>query len=265
MKKFFAAIGFAMLSLVAVTPAFSQEEEMTDEELLSGFDYEPVQAESHANDYRVLGIGYTGNMFFGDADDFNAQVSKAFGLEEIEMPIYMNGFGFVIALAPTHNFSLGFNYSVGSKSVDKALDGELDGYTRYLNYSQSFTNIELNYAYVPFKSFAILAGVNFGLGHLGIKEYQNHDNVEYDEFFTQSDPNINSRNIDGNFYTVEPKLTLQYKLGANLMVQAAAGYNFAFSPTWELENKAEVKNVPDKLKPEGMKVMIGLSIGIFDF
>ncbi|MDD3125564.1 MAG: hypothetical protein PHV24_07075, partial [Candidatus Kapabacteria bacterium] len=161
MKKFFAAIGFAMLSLVAVTPAFSQEEEMTDEELLSGFDYEPVQAESHANDYRVLGIGYTGNMFFGDADDFNAQVSKAFGLEEIEMPIYMNGFGFMIALAPTHNFSLGFNYSVGSKSVDKALDGELDGYTRYLNYSQSFTNIELNYAYVPFKSFAILAGVNF--------------------------------------------------------------------------------------------------------
>jgi hypothetical protein len=258
------------MCFAGISSLYSQDVDTTgvadDQDLLSGFQVEPASHEhTQSNSYKALGIGYTGTLFFNKVDKLN-EMLKELELPDLSLPIYLHGFNSFLALEPTGGFSIGFNYSAGSKTVDKKLSGELADYTRYLSYRVGFTSVDLNFAFLPFKDFAILTGVSMAYSTLKIESYQTKSEYKFDNKFEKnSDPNRYFNSYDGTFYTAQPHLTLQYKLASNFLFKASGGYNFSFSPDWKLNRESKIKNMPTDIKPDGMSIDIGLSIGIFDF
>ena len=267
MKKILIIMGVFLFNLLIVPNIYSQEEQISDDDLLNGFDYEPVHSSTPSNAYKVLGIGYAGNMFFTKLEDFSKELQANFDFPELKTPIFMHRFGVYLALDPTKNFSIGYNYASGSKMVEKSLSGDLLGYTRNLDYSVTSHSAELDYAIVPIKDFAILIGSSIGYSRIGIEYNQVKGDYQYQaQLDPAADANTKYQRMDGSFFFAEPHLILQYKLASNFMFKASGGYSFAFSPTWRLNNSdSEIKNVPTSLKPEGMVMQVGLYVGIFDF
>ena len=267
MKTIFKMMSLIFLNLAMIPNIYAQVDTLSDDDLLNGFDYEPVHSSTPSNAYKVIGIGYSGNMFFTKLDDLNKELQANFELPELKTPIFMHRVGVYLALDPTKNFSIGYNYASGSKKVEKSLSGGLQGYTRYLDYSVTSHSAELDYAIVPFKDFAILIGSSIGYSKIGIEYSQVLGDYQYPTQFTPvGDANTKYQKMDGSFFFAEPHLVLQYKLASNFMFKASGGYSFAFSPNWKLNNSdAEIKNVPTSLKPEGVVAQVGLYVGIFDF
>lgn len=267
MKTIFMIMGAFVLNLSLITNIFAQVDTISDDDLLNGFDYEPVHSANPSNAYKVIGIGYAGNMFFTKLDDFSKELQTNFDFPELKTPIFMHRVGVYLALDPTKNFSIGYNYASGSKKVEKSLSGDLNGYTRFLDYSITSHSLELDYAIVPVKDFAILIGSSVGYSKIGIEYSQVQGEYQYPTQFTpDGDANSKYQKMDGSFFFAEPHLILQYKLASNFMFKASGGYSFAFSPTWRMNNSdSKIKNVPTTLKPEGFVAQVGLYVGIFDF
>lgn len=267
MKYFNKIMGILLLNLFMISVTKAQVDTLSDDDLLNGFDYEPVHSSTPSNAYKVLGIGYSGNMFFTKLEEFSKELQTNFEFPELKTPIFMHRVGVYLALDPTKNFSIGYNYASGSKKVEKSLNDNLQGYTRYLDYSVSSHSLELDYAIVPVKDFAVLIGSSIGYSKVGIEYSQVLGDYQYPTQFTPAgDANTKYQKMDGSFFFAEPHLILQYKLASNFMFKASGGYSFAFSPTWKLNNSdSEIKNVPTSLKPEGMVLQVGLYVGIFDF
>ncbi len=267
MKYFYFLAAMAVLNFGLLTDAFAQQDttSMNDDDLLKGFEYEQVHSDTPSKYYQVIGLGYTGTMFFNKVDDFNKILSTNFEMSELKMPLFMNGIGAYLALDPTKNFCLGFNYSSGYQKIEKALAGDLANYSRFMNYRVSFTNFELDYAIMPFRDFAILIGSSIGLSNIKIENFQGKTEYDFNQFLTNNDEKTKYQKIDGSFYYVEPHLAVEYKLSSYVMIKASGGYSFSFSPSWEINGESVVNNVPTTLKPEGMVVQAGIYLGIFDF
>lgn len=259
------------MSLLALNYSFAQTEEeqmMSDDELLSGFDYEPSNEEESSNTYNILGLGWRFGATFHENKEFSDYMQSQFQMDEIAMPVIMNGFSAKVALTPTRKFSFGVQYLTGSKKFEKAtLNAPLEDYSRILKYHTSNLNISVDYAIVPFKNFAILPGVGFGLTNIEINYSQIKPEYNYDDAFIAKDydPNTKLYKLNGNFFSVDPHLSIQYKLGNNFMLDLSGGYTFPFSPSWEFNNYAKLNGVPAELKPQGWNFSLGLYLGIFDF
>lgn len=272
MKYFNLIILAIALSFSLAYTSYSQDASDTlnisDDELLSGFDYEPAHSDDDNNSYNVLGIGWNFGAFFNENGNFSDYMQSQFGMGKIEMPIFMNGFAAKIALEPTKHFSFGIQYLTGSKKYEmKTLPDPLKDYSRYLKYNTSYLNLSIDYAFVPLKHFAILGGVGFGLSNLEINYSQIKSDYDYSKEFipTDNDPNTKMYKMNGSFFSVDPHISLQYVLSSNFMLNVTGSYAFPFSANWEYNNYAKMSGVPNELKPQGWTVSLGLYLGIFDF
>lgn len=276
--KYFSLILLALLiNFAQVQKSVSQdsfnlfaqnEEQISDDDLLAGFDYEPADEDMGRSSYNVLGLGWNIGAFFNENGNFSEFMQKQFGMGEISMPIFMNGASFKLALEATKNVSFSLQYLAGSKKYEqKLISDDLLGYSRYLKYGTSYFNIGVDYAFVPVKHFAILAGVGFGLSSLNIDFSQTKSEYEFDTEFTNelNDKNTKFYKLDGNFFSVDPHLSLQYVLTSNFIINVTGSYMIPFSPKWDYNNYAEMKNTSKELKPQGFLISLGLSFGIFDF
>jgi hypothetical protein len=239
-----------------------------DNDFLKSFEVEDVDTFAPKKFYKVLGFGYTGTFIMHKLGDFNTLIKdNNFNMPELKTPIYLSGFNANFSVEQTRNFNIGFSYSAGSKNVEKSLSSDINpmlkDYTRNINYKVSFTSIDLNYAIVPFESFAIMPGVSFGLSNLALKVYQSKSNYDFKRDL--KDSNSFNYSLDGSFYFAEPHVNLQYKLSQNFCFRAGAGYSFAFSPDWKYNNDGTLSNMPSGVKPEGLNINFGIYFGFFDF
>lgn len=271
MKFYKFILALLAISFLSLNYSFAQTDEeqiMSDDELLSGFDYEPTEEEDATRSYNILGLGWRFGATYHENKVLSDYMQSQFQMDEIAMPIIMNGFSAKVALTPTRKFSFGVQYLTGSKKYEKAtLNAPLQDYSRILKYYTSQLNLSVEYAIVPFKNFAILPGVGFGLTKLELNYSQIKSDYNYDEAFIAKDydPNTKLYKLDGNFFSVDPRLTLQYKLGNNFMLDLSGSYAIPFSPSWEFNNYSKLNGVPSELKPQGWNFSLGLYLGIFDF
>ncbi len=274
MKRLLYLLLICFSIIAALDTANAQEEQAptldtiitNDDEFLKSFEVENIDNTTPKKYYKVLGLGYAGTFIMHNLDDFNSFIGNSnFDMPELKTPIYLSGFNVNFSVEQTRNFNIGFSYSAGSKNVEKSLNSDplLKDYSRNINYRISFTNLDLNYAIVPFESFAIMPGVSFGLSNLQLQVYQSKS--EYDFVNELKDPNSYNYSLDGSFYFVEPHLNIQYKLSQNFCFKAGAGYSFAFSPDWKFNVDGTLSNMPSGIKPEGFNFNIGIYFGFFDF
>jgi len=258
MKKSFILI--ASMLLLSVGHILAQE---TDIEQFQ-FETEPTQSEK--SPYFTLGGGYTAAFQFLNLDEINS-LAKSYSLEEISNPMYQGGFEIFTGIFIVENLRLGFFTDGGSTS--SSFDS-LDLH-RELNYQISNMGIVADYAFVPFKSFAILGGVRIGMAKSNIDISQTSRDVNWTELDSNTNfDNFYSHKLSQNFLNIEPRLNLEYAVTNFLMFRLNASYNFSIkdpfgSSDWKYNSIGRILNVPDKLNQSGFKLQLGLFVGLMNY
>lgn len=255
--------------VLGLMPLFaSAQDEKLDE---YSFETSPLQ---EANDaYFTLGGAYSGNfllMKFDEANKYFNNILKNDPLkmnEEFEGNLYMHNLDFFIGTVVVPNLQVGVSISNGSKLIEKDFTQTEGNNTisatvaKEINVSRTALNLE--YGIIAFKHFAILPSVGIGWG-----SYSLETNVymkDYNWTDIQNTQNALSQKINQSFIYVNPQLSLEYAVWSFAALRVSAGYNANISNSWELNNKAELKGVPDKLNTDGVNFQVGLRIGLFNY
>lgn len=256
-KSFFLIASILLLSFVNI---FAQE---TDIEQFQ-FETEPTQTEK--SPYFTLGGGYTAAFQFLNLDELNT-LAKSYNLDNLTNPMYQGGFEVFTGIFIVPNLRLGFFTDGGSISSNF----DSSNMHREMNYQISNLGIIADYAYVPFKSFAILGGVRIGMAKSNIDISQTARDVNWTELPTTSSlENFYSHKLSQTFLNLEPRLNLEYAVTNFLMFRLNASYNFSIKDpfgreNWTYNSIGRVTNVPDNLNQSGFKFQLGLFVGLMNY
>ncbi|MFN3306648.1 MAG: hypothetical protein ACK42Z_05620, partial [Candidatus Kapaibacteriota bacterium] len=148
MKKFFSTLlVFTIVNFIVL----SQDDQ-------SNIQFEESNVQIEKPPYFGLGGGYVGNFLFLNLDEVNV-ISKSQGLENIKSPLYLSGAQGFTAIGLIPNLRVGFAGYSGFNKVEKQ---ETFSTTIGLKCEVTYAAFGIDYGFVPFKSLAILPGLNFG-------------------------------------------------------------------------------------------------------
>ncbi|OGU61039.1 MAG: hypothetical protein A2X64_10370 [Ignavibacteria bacterium GWF2_33_9] len=257
MRKFFFLVLAAIIFLPMVILSQDNQNELDDLD----FDTEELQQES--NSYFSVGAGYTYTYNLINLDDLNS-IGGRFGFGELKTPFFASGFEITTGAIIVKNLNVGFFSYSGSTSSTMKSDTSYGSF----NYEIANKGFGVDYAFVPYKAFAILPGFQFGFGSSQIilsKTGQEEDwgNLGEKEIYY-------NHQMTKNFWNLEPRLSLQYAVTNFLMFRAIASYAFSLdnplvSSNWEYNNNAKINNVPGSINHSGFKFQLGLFIGLMNF
>ncbi len=228
------------------------------------FETEPTQSEK--SPYFSLGGGYTAAFQFLNLDEINS-LAKSYGLAEVSKPMYQGGFEVFTGIFIVKNLRLGFFTDGGSSS--SALDSS--NFHRQLDYQISNIGIIADYAFVPFKSFAILSGLRIGMAKSTIDISQTARDVDWTELPSNTNfENFYSHKLSQNFLNIEPRLNLEYAVTNFLMFRLNASYNVSIKApfgrtNWTYNSIGRITDVPGKLNQSGFKFQVGLFVGLMNY
>ena len=257
MRKF---LFLAVLALISMPiSVFSQNEETELDDL--DFDTEELQQES--NSYFSVAAGYTYTYNMLNLDDLNL-LGARFGFGDLKTPFFTSGFEITTGAIIVKNMNVGFFSYNGNTSSEISTD---TSYAKF-NYEIENKGFTFDYAFVPFKSFAISPGFQFGFGNSQVSLSK----TQLVEDWTTLDENQNGYNhkMTKYYWNLEPRLSLQYAVTNFLMFRAMASYAFSMdnplvNTGWEYNSKATLNNVPSSINHSGFKFQLGLFIGLMNF
>ncbi len=244
---FFGGIFFVLLNF-----AFSQDN--------LNFQFEESELQEMKPQYFGLGGGYLGSFSFVKLDDIKGMVLND-GLDEIKSPIFLSGAEGFTAIGIIPNIRIGFFGYSGSKVTERTIGDSTKG----VSYELEYMGFAVDYGFILFKSFALLPGFNLGWSGINIERYLNRKEFDWNELNTNGSSNRYFFKIDGKFWFVEPKLSIEYAVTPFLMVRAALGYPVAISKDWKLNRNESLLNVPSSLNTTGLKVQLGIFVGLFNY
>jgi len=250
----------AIIMVMTVVSVFAQDERLDD----FTFDTEPIQRESIP--YFAVAGGAIVGFHFGNYDDLNAQLAAGgFGVEAFDGQLTLWGAQGFTGTVFVPNLRIGFFGMSGKKtqSVDIPNDGGTT--TQYVDYSISQSGLSLDYAWVPFKSFAILPGVSVGRGQLTVEAYKTATGVDWTGFSPNPTNLSNLQRLENGYWFVKPELYFEYALTNFLMFRASAAYNMTFGSSWKYNNESEIANMPDTFNANALQVQVGLFLGLFNY
>ncbi len=253
---------FLMLSLLLL--AFSQI--FAQDENIESFQFETEPTQTEKSPYFTLGGGYTAAFQFLNLDDLNA-LGKSYGLNDLKNPMYQSGLEVFTGIFIVKNVRLGFFTDGGS--ISSNLDSS--SLHRELSYQISNIGIIADYAYVPFKSFAILGGLRIGMAKSNIEISQTAKDVNWTELPTTTNfADFYTHQLTQNFLNIEPRLNLEYAVTNFLMFRLNASYSISIkdpfgSKDWKYNSIGRITNVPDKLNQSGFKFQFGLFVGLMNY
>ncbi len=257
MKKILYA---TVIMVMAVVSAFAQDERLDD----FTFDTEPIQRESIP--YFAVAGGAIVGFHFGNYDDLNAQLAKHFpDIAPFEGQLTLWGAQGFTGTVFVPNLRIGFFGMSGKKTqtAEVLLDGV--SRTQYVDYSIGQSGLILDYAWVPFKSFAFLPGVSVGRGQLTVETYHTASGLDWNEFRPTPTNQSNLQHLENGYWFVKPELYFEYALTNFLMFRASAAYNMTFGSEWKYNNESEIANMPDTFNANALQVQVGLFLGLFNY
>jgi hypothetical protein len=248
MKKITLAL---LLILFFTLGVFSQDEQ------IDNLQFEETPVIEQRPTYFAIGAGYVGNLLFMNLDDVNSLMTKI-DLPEYKGSVYTAGAHGFTGIGIIPNIRLGFFGIGGSNSVEKN-----DTMNFGSKLSVGTTGFSIDYGYVLFQHFSLLAGINAGWSSIELEIYRTDKSNSWG--------NINNnqsgyfKRVEGDFWFVQPNLYMEYAITPFLMARAAAGYSFSFAPSWTISSSSELTDVPETMNTSGLNLQFGICVGLFNF
>lgn len=214
--------------------------------------------------YFAVGGGYIGTFQMMNYDKINL-IAKEFGVSDFSGGLFCSGVGGIAPVLIVKNMRVTVGGYSGSmireaKRFDTALKTDL---TLNMSVKSSINSFGLDYAFQPFKGFAVLPGASFGWGSLSIERATTTGAVEYTTGTMQSGVQTLNK-ISAGYLFVQPNLHLEYAVTQFAMIRASVGYSLAFMGDWEMNGIAKVNNVPKELNANSLNVQFGVFVGLFN-
>ena len=267
MQKFILKKTIFVLSFLMVCNLFISNPLKAQDERLDDFTFESEEMEDPKQPYFALSIGVTGNLLFTNYDELNNKFIAPKNMELFEGPMFTLGFNVFTALSPfVNNVRLGISYNSGSKLTEMKTVEESIETNSTRNLSMQMTGIHFDYAFVPFKSFAILPGIGINLGNMKFEEFNKISSpVSWNDIKATENNQLNY-----SFMAVEPQVNLEYALTGFLMLRAGVSYIASFDNplstyAWTINGNNELKDVPSDINPKGLNVKLGIFLGLFNY
>ena len=226
------------------------------------FDTEPIQKEKVP--YFAFAGGVTSSFYFADFSALNEQLTKPghdFNVGKFDGQLTMIGGEGFTGLIYINNLRAGF-FSYGG---GKILENNNADYKRTVEYRAALYGLSLDYAYVPFRKFAVLPGVSFGRGALEVNTYQAKADASWNNYNPVGDTLNFQNQAETGFWFVKPSINLEYAIAEYLMFRVGASYNLQLGSSWTLNKNATLNNVPDKISASGMNIQLGIFVGLFNY
>jgi len=261
MKK---SITITLFLILMAIPIYSQDDQIDD------LNFEPTQLDESSIPYFGIAGGYTGTFFFPKFDDLNSHLkSMGFQLGEFETPMYLNGVQGFTAIGIIPNMRIGFFGVTGSKTQKANFNINGASVEQGLDYYVSLTGINIDYGFVPFKSLAILPGINLGWGGLTLESYQGVKDIDWTHFKSEVDTLSFMNRAKSTFSFIQPNLNIEFTLTSYFMIRGSVGYNYSFALTgdweWEMNKYSNLKNVPSGINANGLTAQLGIFLGLFNY
>ena len=216
--------------------------------------------------YFAVGGGFLGTFLFTNFDELNKSAT-AFGVGEFKSPIFLTGAQGFTAIGVIPNIRLGVLSVGGKATLQKVVDDpRLPPFsvklTRTMEYSTSLTGFTIDYAIQPFKHFAVIPGVMFGLGTVAVERSQTTSTRNFTDTLPSTDNYF--QRLDASITVLQPNLNIEYAITQFSMFRVNVGYMMSFLGDWKADRQTVVTGVPDKINSSGLTFQFGIFVGLFN-
>lgn len=254
----------ALLCLALAVPVVAQDDRLDE----LSFD-EGVSLKDEALPYFAIGIGPVVSFSFPNMDALSVR-SKELGLTEMKTPFIQAGVELFTAIGIVPNVRIGFSWITGSSSSEGRVAGGAGeaAVNRTMEYSVGSRMVIADYAWVPFRSFAVIPGVGFCWATQTISTYQADSSVSWNDLTNHTtlapSPTAFSELRRGALAIV-PRLNIEYAIAPWVGIRAQAAYTIQVSGgDWQLDRTTNIADVPDNIKTTAFSAQLGVFIGLFN-
>lgn len=245
----------ALSFIVNVLPLIAQQEEE-----------EPLPPPRRQTAAKVGGGGgFTPLFLFWDVDAFNNILPTSVQKFDKSPMILTGGQGFAYIML-VENLRIG-GMGAGGSSKTSAISG---GFRRDVEVAVNFGGVTIEYAIAIFERLDVVPGILLGGGTMGIT--MTRDNASFKEWgalWSEFDGTVAATNytrrLDGSFYVYQPSVQIEFALLRWVALRVGASYVGMVSPSWELDGKFDVANVPSSVSGKGWVIHTGIFAGTFLF
>lgn len=239
---------------------------LAQDDKLEEYKFETEDAQPETSSYFSVAGGYTVTFNMIKLDDLNNLATKTFYMPELKTPIITSGFEISTGAIIVKNLNVGyFNFtgnttsSMDTANLSRSFDYKIDG-----------SGFIIDYGFVPFKSFAVLPGLQVGFVKSTINISQSQKNVDWNKIGPNQLTDNYSHTFEKAFINLEPRVSVEYAVTNFLMFRANISYAMSMnnpfsSADWQYNNNAATLNVPDKINQSGLKFQLGLFVGLMNF
>jgi hypothetical protein len=255
----FKILNVVFVILFSFSFLYSQDDKMKDFQ----FQTEDVQTESTS--YFAIGVGYTATFHLLNMDDMNT-LANQFGVGNLKSTVYLNGIEISTGTVLIKNVNIGFFNQYGNISSS----GIVNSLNRNIDYAFQNTGFLIDYGIVPFKSFAILPGVQVGFAKSTINVSQTDKDINWNEIQPNQLANNYYYKLEKSFLDIEPKVSIQYAVTNFIALRLNASYSISMSnpfanSDWIFNDNVKVNNVPSQVNQSGVKFQLGVFVGLMNF
>ena len=269
-------ISIVVVSLLSANVIMAQDDEFEN----YAFDDDKAQK----TPYFALSVGGNAHFLFMDYNEINKKIGNSEIAKNLHFsgPIIGLGFDFFSAMSPlVNNARIGISYFSGkqTKEYDQHInilnphDNEV--YSLIMNHNRNLsvnnTSVHFDYAFVPFKSLAILPGIGLKWGSMTLEQYVTVLPRSWDTgAVLVAEPNLFNEKLEYSYVAIEPQISVEYAITGFLMLRAAGSYVLPFdnpfhSNVWTINGNNPYSDVPKSVKPQGFSATIGLYLGLFNY
>jgi hypothetical protein len=157
----------------------------------------------------------------------------------------------------------------GSKSASDPIKFDTNGISleRNMSYYAGYTGLTIDYAFVPFSSFAIVPGITLGYGSINFESIQTQKDFPWSDIKPYSSPHNYKYDISTSYWHLSPMLNFEYAPTILSLFRVSVGYSMSLGRDWYLNGNenAKVIDVPDKLNADGLTLQFGILLGLFNY
>jgi hypothetical protein len=255
MKKILITI---LTIFLTITFSKAQDDQMEK------FQYDTEEVQSESASYFSVGAGYTATFHLINLDEIN-KVAKQFNLSDLKSTVYLNGIEISTGVIVVKNLNIGFFNQYGNSISSN----DSSNVKTSLNYSFQNTGFIVDYAITPFKSFAILPGLQIGFASSTIDIAKTNNDINWNDIKPYPSNDFYYK-LEKSYLNIEPRVSIEYAVTNFLMFRANASYNISTSnpftnSDWKYNDNAIVKNVPDNINQSGLKFQLGIFVGLMNY
>ena len=256
MKQFVVLLGFVIATMTAMnSTVFAQDDK------LNQFSFEDVPTEESRPPYFAVSGGFISTWLFTNLTDLNTLTNSVVG-SSYNSPVVLFGGEAFAAIGIIPNVRVGF-MSIGSvNTIQNTVSGS--SLSRQTEYSISMNGVSVDYAWTPFKGFAVIPGLRGGWGSVNYEISQSSASQQPYPLFPISSTANSMRRMRSNMLFAMPNVNLEYAFTLVSMVRLNVGYNLSFMQDWRADNAATITGVPATINASGLTAQVGLFVGLFN-